>query len=61
MFRRCSLSDVSPESTAGTGTQRGSCGLTGGTSARRLAGASAGRTRSGTTGDGSGLSLPLGR
>ena len=55
------FADLSPQSTAGTGTHCGSRGLTRGTAAHRIASGSTCRAARGTTDNGPGLSLPFGR
>jgi hypothetical protein len=55
------FAELSPQSTAGTGTQCGPRGLTRGTAAHGLARGSARRAARRTTDNCSGLSLPLGR
>jgi hypothetical protein len=55
------FADLSPQSTAGTGTHCGSRGLTRGAAAHRLACGSTRRTACSTTDNGSGLTLPLRR
>jgi hypothetical protein len=55
------FANLSPQSTAGTGTHCGSSGLTRGTAAHRLASGSTCRAARGTTDNGPGLSLPFGR